>query len=317
MDSERFFFLDQEMDVSEVQELLPDEQRDFEHHVEICRHLQEIHQLYQIVLFNLSIMRHNYVWINTGDVYYKRHPAEGERHFINVNAMIINLIGSARTLTESMDCYMAENYEPNDPSSRAYFDFTHAVYDRCFAYRFLIRLRDFSQHGHPPVSNTGANYYFDLRQIYHMPHFTHNKQMKAQLSSAVTEIMDIFHDTPTLGITMTVAEFIVELWKIYQYFLSCVETHLRESFEQIKAIQDRYPENVRFASNTFPGTFIYAIKDRHADVVTVDSNAMEMLRKYQMEAEDTLKDYQKDWIGLKSAMKFITTDGQFGDPWDP
>ena len=57
MDSEQFFYLDEELDVSEVRELQSDELRCVEHYVEVTRHLQEIQQLYQIVLFNLSIMR--------------------------------------------------------------------------------------------------------------------------------------------------------------------------------------------------------------------------------------------------------------------
>ena len=94
-----------------------------------------------------------------------------------------------------------------------------------------------------------------------MPHFTHNKQIKEQLSAIVTEIMDGFHGYPTLGVTMTVAEFTVGLWKIYDYFLTCIEAHLQKSFTQVQAILDRYPENIKFKSDMVPGLFIYSIED--------------------------------------------------------
>ena len=59
MDSERFFFSNGELDNIAFQPLRPDKLKDAAHHVEIVRHLQEIQQLYQIVLFNLRVMRDN------------------------------------------------------------------------------------------------------------------------------------------------------------------------------------------------------------------------------------------------------------------
>lgn len=313
MDSEKFFFLDEALDVSGIQELPSDELSCMEHYVEIARHLQEIHQLYQIVLFNLKIMRNNYTWMNNGDVYHKGIPAEGNDHFIAVNSMIINLIGSARTLTESMDCYMNENYESENKDVQAFRDFTHSIYDECFAYRFLIRLRDFSQHGHPPVSRKAANYFFDLRQIIGMPHFTHNRQIEEQLSTAITETLDGFHDYPILGITSTVAEFTVGLWKIYDYFLTRVETHLQETFTQAQEILNRYPKNIVSKGNDFPGLFIYSLKDRYADAINVGENTIEMLEQFQSEAKEVLKIFQKDWETLKKGMTFINKDGEVLD----
>ena len=69
MDSEQFFSLDEELDVSDALALQPDELNCMEQYVGMIRHLQEIHHLYQIVLFNLNIMRNNYTWMNNGDIY--------------------------------------------------------------------------------------------------------------------------------------------------------------------------------------------------------------------------------------------------------
>lgn len=301
MDSEQFFFIDEELNVdfSGVQELSLDKLKCIEHYVEISRHLQEIHQLYQIVLFNLRIMRHNYLWISNGEILYGEMPAKGDEHFIAVNSMIINLVGSARTLTESMDCYIKENYDSESSNAQSYRNFSSSIYDSSFAYRFLIRLRDFSQHGHPPVSQNDANYAFDLRQILEMPHFAHNKLIKEQISAAVTEIMEGFSGSPRLSVTMTVAEFTVGLWQVYDYFLTCVEAHLRESFVQTQEIMAQYPDNIILKTDDFSGLFVYAIKDGHAHVFTVGEDTMEMLRKFQLEAKGTLEDFQEDWEQLK------------------
>lgn len=224
--------------------------------------------------------------------------------------MIINLIGSARTLTESMDCYVDEIFESESTDVEAFHGFTHSIYDGCFAYRFLIRLRDFSQHGHPPVSQKDMNYFFDLRQILEMPHFTHNKQIKEQLSASVAEIMDAYHGYPHLGITMTVAEFTVGLWNVYHYFLSCVKTHLQKSFTQAQTIIERYPKNIVLKKDEFSGLFVYSVNDKHANVITVGENTIEMLEQFQLEAKRTLEIFQENWDELKKGVFLLKKMGK-------
>lgn len=311
MDSEQFWFLeDGDMDGVDFQPLPADELGDVERHVELVRHLQELHQLYEIVLFNLDVMRHNYDWRSSGEVRYKGKPAVEHTHFIAVNALIVNLIGSARTLTESMDCYIKENYPAGDPAAQAYFDFSRHIYDKCFAYRFLIRLRDFSQHGHPPVSLRGTNYAFDLRQIVETPHFNHNPRIKEQLETAVKEIMEGMHGYPTVGVTMTVAEFTVGLLKIYDHFLTCVEPELKRSNRRFCSILEAHPENVWPGEGERPDFFIYDIRDSNAQTVIVGDDTMEMLGNYRREEQETLAVYQKDWDGLKEAVVAVGKDGE-------
>lgn len=309
MDSERFFFTNGELDDIPFQPLPPEELEDAAHHVEIVRHLQEIQQLFQMVLFNLRVMRDNYKWMSDGEVRYKNRPAEGQEHFIAVNALIVNLIGSARTLTEAMDCYIKEAEPKGSAAAQSYLDFSHQIYDSCFAYRFLIRLRDFSQHGHPPVSRLDANYRFDLRQITEMPHFDHNRQIKEQLDAAVREIMEAYHNQPTLGVTLTVAEFTVGLFRIYDHFLTCVETHLRDSLSRFREILAAHPENVNQWEDG-PQFFIYDFRDGNAHTVLVDDDAMEMLENFQQEAKETLQTFQHGWDQLKEGMIFLGRDGE-------
>ena len=309
MDSERLVLFDEPLKDFSFQELSSEDLICVERHVELVRHLQELHQLYEIVLFNLRIMRHNYEWINSGDVLYKGAPAEGPEHFTAVNAMIVNLIGSARTLTESMDCYMKENFPDNDPDAQSFFDFSHHTYDTCFAYRFLIRLRDFSQHGHPPVSQTGSKYSFDLRQIEKMPHFTHNKQIKTELDAAVKTIMEDFHGQPTLGVTMTVAEFSVGLLKVYSHFLTCIEPSIIDSFSHFRTILNRYPENIRQGDEETPSLFFFSIEDGLANCVYPEDNAVELLSKYQNAVNETLVEFTADWKYLTEGTLQIKREG--------
>ncbi len=309
MDSERFFFTDGELDGIPFQPLPPEELEDAAHHVEIVRHLQEIQQLFRMVLFNLRVMRDNYKWMRSGEVRCKDRPAEGRDHFIAVNALVVNLIGSARTLTEAMDCYIKEAEPKGSAAAQSYLDFSHQIYDHCFAYRFLIRLRDFSQHGHSPVSQQGADYRFDLRQITEMPHFDHNRQIKQQMDAAVREILEEYRDQPTLGVTLTVAEFTVGLFRIYNHFLICAEAHLRESMARFREILAAHPENANQWEDG-PQFFIYDFRNGNAHAVFVDGDTMKMLKNFQQEAKETLQTFQHDWDQLKEGMIFIGSDGE-------
>ena len=309
MDSERLFLSEEPLENITFEELSTEDLNCVKHHVELVRHLQELHQLYEIVLFNLNIMRHNYVWRSSGEVLYKGTPAEGPEHFTAVNAMIINLIGSARSLTESMDCYMKENYSDSDSEAQAFFQFSHLTYDTCFAYRLLIRLRDFSQHGHPPVSQTGSCYSFDLHQIKGMPHFTHNKQIKSELEAAVKSIMEDFHGQPTLGVTMTVAEFSVALLKVYSHFLTCVEPHLKDSFLHFRETLERYPENILRGDMDTNNFFVFSIEDNLAHVVFPEDNAMKLLITYQSAAKEALDRFAADWDSLTEGTLLIKRKG--------
>ena len=56
------------------------------------------------------------------------------------------------------------------------------IYDKKFSYRLLIRLRDFSRHGHLPVYISEDNKCsFDLDQILYTPHFNLNKKIKEEM----------------------------------------------------------------------------------------------------------------------------------------
>ncbi len=138
-------------------------------------------------------------------MFREQNPANSGADYISVNSHIINIISAGRTLIESMECYIKNNSDIGDAKQK-YLDYYHNTYDSSFAYRFLIRLRDYSQHGHLPVSSTGNNYYFDLIQISNKPHYNHNKTFETQMKSIIDEILEKYHNTPTISLTETLAE---------------------------------------------------------------------------------------------------------------
>lgn len=165
MDTEKtFIFRDQMIELSAA-ELSPDEVELAKQHVEITRHLKEIQQLYLMFQYALDCIDSKYTLMSNGKVLKNNDPANTEADFIAINAMVNNLISAGRTLVESMECYVSENYPKDDSNRKEYMDFYHKTYDISFPYRFLIRMRDYSQHGHLPVNQDGEWYGFDLYQV--------------------------------------------------------------------------------------------------------------------------------------------------------
>ena len=176
-----------------------------------------------------------YLLMSDGKVLKNGEPAISEDDFIAINAMVNNLISAGRTLVESMECYISERHSEDDSDCKAYMDFYHITYDSSFPYRFLMRMRDYSQHGHLPVIRNEVWYGFDLYQVLNKPHFKHNGLIKQQLENAVKEVLEVYGDIPRLSLAMTLAEFTANLLAIYHQFWVSVEPKLLDSEKSLKS----------------------------------------------------------------------------------
>lgn len=146
MDTEKMFLTDDGFNLV-YEELAEEDLKTARHFIETTRHMQEIHQLFQILKKDIDNLQNEYVLKNNGNVFREQNPANSEADYISVNSHIINIISAGRTLVESMECYIENNSDVGDVKQK-YLDFYHNTYDSSFAYRLLIRLRDYSQHGH-------------------------------------------------------------------------------------------------------------------------------------------------------------------------
>ena len=130
MDTERLILTDGGKRPNNLQKLSPQDIIIAETYVETTRHLQEIHQLYQIFIFQIENFLSRYTLYNSGGV-YKNHdvfdrllPADSDSDHIAINVHIISIISAGRTLSESMESYIKENYAPHSTDYRSYFDFS-------------------------------------------------------------------------------------------------------------------------------------------------------------------------------------------------
>ena len=238
--------------------------------------------------------------MNNGKVLKNDEPANTEADFIAINAMVNNLISAGRTLVESMECYVSENFPKDNSDRKAYMDFYHKAYDSSFPYRFLIRMRDYSQHGHLPVNQDGEWYGFDLYQVLNKPHFKHNGLIKQQLENAVKEVIDIYGDIPRLSLAMTLAEFTAYLLAIYHQFWVSVEPAMIISEKKFKELIVNHPENVNVVGDENVSLFIYDVDDDGlAHIVFTDDDAAQMLSMFKTEANEVADRYMNSWHQLK------------------
>ena len=300
MDTEKTFMLHNQGPDLLFSALCPDELTIAKEHVEITRHLQEIHQLYLMFQYALDCIDSKYTLMSNGKVLKNNDPANTEADFIAINAMVNNLISAGRTLVESMECYVSENYPKDDSDRNEYMDFYHKTYDISFPYRFLIRMRDYSQHGHLPVNQDGEWYGFDLYQVLNKPHFKHNGLIKQQLDNAVKEVMDVYGDIPRLSLAMTLAEFTANLLAIYHQFWVSVEPMLLASEKKFKELIANHPENVNVVGEEKVSLFIYDVEiDGLAHMVFTDDDSSQMLSNFKTVAKAAADRYMNSWDQLK------------------
>lgn len=309
MDTEKMFLTDDGFNLV-CGDLAEEDLKTARHFIEITRHMQEIHQLFLIFKKDIDDLQSEYVLKNNGNVFREQNPANSGADYISVNSHIINIISAGRTLVESMECYIENNSDIGDVKQK-YLDFYHNTYDSSFAYRLLIRLRDYSQHGHLPVSSMGNNYFFDLIQIANKPHYNHNKKFEMQMKSAIDEILEKYHNTPTISLTETLAEFVVMLIAIYKMFWYQTEKELTETSAKFQTVVSGYPDNIIKEREGLNELFIYDVVAGNAHVVDPNYKIDEMVIKFKKEAESNFDEYAKAYKEVLNGNLYINySDGR-------
>lgn len=303
MDTEKIFLTDDGFNLV-CEELTEEDLKTARHFIEMTRHMQEVHQLFLIFKKDIDDLQSEYVLKNNGNVFREQNPANSGADYISVNSHIINIISAGRTLVESMECYIENNSDIGDVKQK-YLDFYHNTYDSSFAYRLLIRLRDYSQHGHLPVSSMGSNYFFDLIQIVNKPHYNHNKKFETQMESVIDEILDKYHNTPTISLTETLAEYIVKLLSIYKMFWYQTEKELMEACTKFQTVVSCYPDNIIKEQEGLEGLFIYDVADGNAHVVDPNDKPDEMVMRFKKEADDNFNEYAEAYKEVFGANLYI------------
>lgn len=297
MDTEQFFLLnDDSPSFDAYTELEPNDSKCVDEFVELARHVKEIYGLFRVFLFNIEALRENYELYAYGGCFRTGVLADSEDDYFKINAYVINILTAGKALKDSMETFVSSNLAEGSSERIAFDNANHSLYDGCFSYRFLLRLRDYTQHAHLPVDCFAGVYNFNLATIQAKPHFDHNAKMEAEMLRFRDEMIKLYNSNPTLSLTLTLAEYVSVLLSLLSKFFDIVKPIMYAATQRYLEVAARY------SSNVINGGFVYAIIDNIAHLIDINDNTNEMVDKYFDEVVEKTMQFQQEWAELTEGM---------------
>lgn len=311
METERTVRLDEDSPSPPFSELTAEELETVKRYVELTRHLQELHQLFLIFKFDLDAFLSRYRITSSGEVFCGDILADSNDDYIAVNAGVISIISAGKTLVESMRTYVRENCGKESKIYLSFEAFCSSVYDHTFAYRFLMRLRDYAQHGHLPVNKDKGWYGFDLKTIVEKPRFKQNGKIQKELETLICEVQEKYGDLIRMPLADMLAQYTPKLLSIYRIFWSTIEKEFLKNEADFWEIVRTHPENVFAQEDCHPGFFSYNLVNGNLDVVSLEKAFDHLIQPCKKEGEKVCNEYEtawKDYIRGRTAFRLIDED---------
>lgn len=311
METEQTFYLSEDFPAPPYSELTAKELETVKRYVELVRHLEEIHQLFLIFKFNLDAFFSDYRITSSGKVFCNDVLANTDDDYIAINALVISIISAGKTMVESMRAYTKANYGEGSEIHKKLEAFIQNIYDHVFAYRLLVRLRDYAQHGHLPVNKDGDWYGFDARTLVGKPHFKHNEKIRKELEAAVKEVAEKYGDSFKMSLADMLAQYTPKLLSICQMFWNEVEEDLLKTGENFRNVVAAHPENVFGQKECPPGLFSYNLVDGNLDIAFLGDAPKLLIQTCKREEEKFCEKYEAAWkdYGKDRTIFGMTEDG--------
>ena len=284
-------------------EYTTDELEAIQSYVEITRHIQEIQQLYLIFRYNQRILLSTYDLNNRDRIKRNRPPFETFDNRTELNALVISFISAGKTLIDSLTTCVTES-EKNSGIFTSFKKFLTCSYDDSFSYRLLTRLRDFSQHGHLPVSVINDDICFDIAQILYTPHFNHNKSLSQEMRKFVDELLVINKTHPFHMFTLAVADYTVSVYRIYSEFYTQIEPIFLKNHSKFRELITAYPGVIKHEDPKFNGYLFYLI-DNALHVINTFDRAETMFEAYKKEATNNYNNEQQEFDSFRTSIHLI------------
>lgn len=273
--------------------------------VEITRYIEEIHQLFNIFQYNIRRLLSIYELNNHDKI--KRHVPQFEdfSDSTELNALVISLISSGKTLVDAVQACVQSCYSKDSNEYSEFCKILSKEYDNCFSYRFLTRLRDFSQHGHVPVSWDGEAACFDIGQLINTPHFNHNKTILGEMERFCDELLIKEKVQPRHVFSIAIAEFSVSIFKIYYEYWETMGDSFYTSLSNINDLIKQYPETIRHKDKKYDGLLFYQIGNGlHTFYASGLSDKMYV--QYLEEAKELKGSEEKELERFRGRVKYIS-----------
>ena len=296
-----------EPDSLHVADLTEQEHTLLVNHVALTRDVIEANQLFEVFYFNLLSMRNSFVFNMNDTVVRTDYCPDYDFDFVAVNSLVINLISSAKTLTEFLretaNRWLGNSENKDDKYKDKYNVYVSGIYDSSFNYRFLINLRNYMQHGYLPVSCVENRYSFDVKQILATPHFGIKGQLKNDIEKFLKEIESPVKTIACMSLTLTIANFAVIVTDIYRKFLFYIKKNVSSSYNDVKKLIEFKPSIVCDYHEGFNGYIIFDDDGNNLHAFSSNENSNKMISAYEKRSADIYKDEKKAYDELHSYLE--------------
>lgn len=276
------------------------------HYVELTRHLQEIQQVFHITVYNLRVLLNTFELANNNTVRKIRSITDEFDEKTEINALVINFISSGKTLADTLIVCSESFAQSDSEGTLSHNQYQSTIYDGCFSYQLLTHLRNFSQHGHIPVSQDGDIFGFDVGGILRTPHYNQNARVKKQLERLYDEVVTVHQVEPYHTFTRGLAEYTTSLAQIYHHFWTLAIPELKRVYSLFLDIVQSHPGCEHHKDSKYNGYLVYRVEENlHAVEIGNRIDSYEVMRK---EADGFLEEQERELEYLIESLRFVPLD---------
>lgn len=255
--------------------------------IEITRHLRELYQYYEIFNYNYDMIKTLYP---DGDI-------------IALNSHTISLISAGKILSESTEVCIETAFEDGELKKNEFHKkYSSKEYDDNYSYRFLNHLRDFTQHGHIPISRLDGFLCFDLSQINDTTHFNFKRKVKLE-NEQIQKIM--VTKTNTLSPILyqeTVCAYACSIYKIFNAFMNNINLALKQKYDDCLQIAKCNPMTIHHKNHPeLDGLILFIQNDNTLHAFNINDNPIPTHKQITKDSRIRLK---KEKIHLKNLKSF-------------
>lgn len=273
-----------------ITELLENDRNILIGYVDRTTFISKIGQLFQVFLFNLNNISNHYNIDMADFIEQSNITLSIENEYFAINSLIINYISAGKTLIEAMQCY-GDTFLPG-----IFTEFSKKIYDESFSYRFLLMIRNYSQHGNLPLSvDEDGSYYFDFLQILSVRHHNLKRSIKDEMISIKNELLQEYGVLPKFSFCRTVSEFTFCIFESYNLFFKMVSKDFFDFSTQKNNVIKAKPYLVYKSDDQFNGLIFYEINPEIEmyDSFYFNDNSEEMFNEMKQESNEYLTHYGK------------------------
>lgn len=292
-----------------IADLTVEERKRISNHVALTKDVIEANQLFEAFYFNLLNMRNSFVFNISDTVFKTEHCPDFDSEFIAINSLVVNLISSAKILTEYLretaNRWLGNGKSKEDKYKDEYNSYVSEIYDKSFNYRLLINLRNYMQHGYLPVSFQDGKYSFDVTQILRTPHFKINGHLKTDMNNFITKLEIPGETIPCISLTLTIADFSVKVIDVYRKFLFYIKKNILSSHICIQKLIQSKPSIVCEYNEQLKGYIIYDedLNERTYHAFKANDAPNKTIASYEKKVSDIYKYEKKEYDILHSHLK--------------